>query len=344
MTTQYSFVSSCINVDEFDQMLHRSLNRCLSSSIHDMLKGKKIIFNMDERTKIPINGWGMKSIPYCATTINPIKPILENTTVSAIDSSSIQVAETEEGTLYAVKCGIVMSSRGQTFIHLRIGPILFYLSKETIRDSEIDHRLAKLILFDNECAKRLIRVRIERAVQMIISNHFKRSIILIDGSLKPSLFEDKDQSIKNVAENCALNRNSMIGISKSTKFKILDKISSSLTKIPGPAYMDVNLVIKSLIRNTIGDSVIVKFGNGNSAILRADIVTSDRNKYFLFGKLLGNDSMADGYPETLRLAHHISTFTNTEVSCLKGHILSSYEVTELASEDIRRTLLGSLLI
>jgi hypothetical protein len=46
----------------------------------------------------------------------------------------------------------------------------------------------------------------------------------------------------------------------------------------------------------------------------------------------------------LRLAHHVSTFTYTEISCLRGHVLSNYDVIELASEDIRKTLLGSITV
>jgi hypothetical protein len=106
--------------------------------------------------------------------------------------------------------------------------------------------------------------------------------------------------------------------------------------------MDVDLIVKSLVRNTIGNNLMVKFGNNNSPILRADIVTANCNKDESLAKLLGNDAIAGGYPETLRLAHHISTFTTTEVSCLRGHVLSNYDVTELASEDLRRTLLGSI--
>jgi hypothetical protein len=87
---------------------------------------------------------------------------------------------------------------------------------------------------------------------------------------------------------------------------------------------------------------MVKFGNNNSPVLRADIVTANCNKDESLAKLLGNDAIAEGYPETLRLAHHISTFTTTEVSCLRGHVLSNYDVTELAAEDLRRTLLGSI--
>jgi hypothetical protein len=60
--------------------------------------------------------------------------------------------------------------------------------------------------------------------------------------------------------------------------------------------------------------------------------------------MLWNDSIAKGYPETLQLAHHIATFTSTETSCLKSHVLNKYDVTELASEDIRKKLLGSIPI
>ena len=84
--------------------------------------------------------------PYCTTTITTIQPIEDNTIVSAIDSSTIQIAETEEGSLYAVKSGIAISIGGHALMHFKIGPVLFYLSEETIRNSELDHRLAKLVL------------------------------------------------------------------------------------------------------------------------------------------------------------------------------------------------------
>jgi hypothetical protein len=179
---------------------------------------------------------------------------------------------------------------------------------------------------------------------MELSSKFNKSIILVDGSLKSSIFEEKNESIKKVTENCLLKQNSMIGISKCSKFRIIDRIATPLAKIQGPAYMDINLIIKSLIRNTLGDNLIVKFGNHNSPILRVDIVSDNSDKDDALGKLLGNDSMARGYPETLRLAHHVSTFTCTETSCLKGHVISNYDVVELASEDIRKTLLGSITV
>jgi NurA domain len=344
MTAQLNFQPDGVNFDEFERAFDRSLGQCLSSRLEEVLKGKKIIFNSEDKNLIPVNGWGIRNIPYCITPLTTIQSKADNTTICAMDSSTIQLAETEDGSLYSVKSGVVLSIGTNALIHFKIGPILFYLSEETIGHSQLDHRLAKLILIDSDFAKRLIRIRVERVIQMELSSNFSKSVILIDGSLKSSLFEEKKQGIKNVAENCILRQNSMIGISKSSKLRIIDRISTPLAKIQGPAYMDVNMIIRSLVRNTVGDNLIAKFGTHNSPILRVDVVSGNSDKDEALGKLLGNDSIACGYPETLRLAHHVSTFSSTEISCLRGHVLSNYDVTELASEDIRKTLLGSITV
>ena len=344
MTAQLNIQPDRINFGEFERAFDRSLGQCLSSRLEELLKGKKIIFSSEDKNLIPVDGWGIRNIPYCITPVITIQPKADNTTICAMDSSTIQLAETEDGSLYGVKSGVVLSIGANALIHFKIGPILFYLSEETIDHSQLDHRLAKLILIDSDFAKRLIRIRVERVIQMELSSNFSKSVILIDGSLKSSLFEEKRQGIKNVAENCILRQNSMIGISKSSKLRIIDRISTPLAKIQGPAYMDVNLIIRSLVRNTVGDNLIAKFGTHNSPILRVDVVSGNSDKDEALGKLLGNDSIACGYPETLRLAHHVSTFSFTETSCLRGHVLSKYDVTELASEDIRKTLLGSITV
>ena len=327
-----------------EDILEPSVGQCLSLNLTNFLTGRQIIFSNGESRLVPIQGWARNN-KYSCTTLTTIQPLKEETTIVAIDSSSIQVAETEEGVLYAIKSGIAIATQGQTQAHFKIGPILFYLSEDTLKHSELDHRITKLILFDSESAKRLIRVRVERAIQLELSHHFTDAILLVDGSLRSSVFEHRSHTLKKIVENGSLYKNTVAGISKSTKLRILDKISLPLTKIKDPGYIDINLIIKSLVRNTIGDSLLVKFGYSyTSPILRLDIATADGNKDISLGKILGNDSIARGYPETLQLAHHISTFTCTEVSCLKSHVLNKYDVAELASEDIRKKLLGSILI
>jgi hypothetical protein len=344
MHTQINLVQDSLKWKRLEDLLEPSVGQCLSLNLTNFLSGRHIIFSNGESRLVPIQGWACKNKHSC-TALTAIQPLKEETTIVAIDSSSIQVAETEEGILYAVKSGIAIATQGQTQAHFKIGPILFYLSEDTLKHSELDHRITKLILFDNESAKRLIRVKVERAIQLELSRHFTGAILLVDGSLRSSIFEHRSHMLKKIVENCALYKNTVAGISKSTKLRTLDKISLPLTKIEGPGYIDVNLIIKSLVRSTIGDSLLVKFGNSyTSPILRLDIVTADGNKDMSLGKILGNDSIARGYPESLQLAHHISTFTGTEVSCLKSHVLNKYDVVEIASEDIRKKLLGSILI
>jgi len=316
-----------------------SVGKCLASKLQH-LRGKKILFNCNDKKMIPIDGWGLRCNPYCSATVKTLRPIKENAIVAAIDSSSVKLAETDEGNLYAVKCGIAMAYGGCALMHFKIGPVLFYLGESTIHESELEERLARLVLLDDDLAKRLVRVRAERAVQKELACHFTSSVILIDGSLKVSMFEDRERSLKNIAESCVLRKNVLIGISKGTKLKALDRAAAPLTKVPGPAYIDVEDIIKSILRNTIGSNLMVKLEK-NCPVLRADIV-GDKDQSF--GRLLGNDPVASGYPETLKLSHYISTFTSTEIMCLRSHVLNSYDVTELAADDIRRSLLGSISV
>ncbi|MGI0019992.1 MAG: DNA double-strand break repair nuclease NurA [Nitrososphaera sp.] len=317
-----------------------SMSKCLAPKLEE-LRGKKIIFSAEDKALVPVDGWGFKAgQSYCAPTITTIRPVRENTMVAAIDSSSIKIADTEEGALYAIKCGVAMAYGGAALMHFKLGPMLFYLSESTVYDSELDDRLARLVLSDSDVARRLVRVRAERAIQFELSSHFRNSIILVDGSLRTSIFEDRSRNMSKIAENCVLYKNLLAGISKNTKLKILERAAAPLAKVPGPAYIDVDIIIKSLIKGSVGSNMMARLDR-NSPVLRVDVV-GDRD--LALGKLLGNDPVASGYPETLRLAHHISTFTGTEVTCLRSHVLNSYDVTELASDDIRRTLLGSIMV
>jgi hypothetical protein len=323
--------------------LDHSVDPSLSSNLSKDLSGKTIVFSRyDEKSHIPIGKYGSQTALINPEAITPIKCIQEPTLVAAVDSSSIKIAETESGCLYAIKCGVAFATNGQPLMHFKLGPILFYLSEETVKKSELDYRIANLVLFDVEYAKRLTRIQIERAIQTYLSNHLSNSIILVDGSLNASPFENRGRNIKKIAENCSIRRNVLFGISKSTSFRVLSKISAALIQSADAAYMNIQVIIQSLSRTTIGDNFLVKFGSRDSPILRVDIACCDDLISHSLGKLVANDSVARGYPETLRLAHHVSTLTNMEVSCLKAYLLSNFDITQLESEDIRKTLLGSI--
>ncbi len=316
-----------------------SVSGCIAPKL-DELRGRRIIFSRDDKKLVPRDGWGLKSGQFSGT-VNTFRPLHEKTLVAAIDSSCVKMAETEDGSLYAVKCGIATAIDGHALMHFRIGPFLFYVTESSLRESELDDRLAKAVLLDDDIAKRLVRIRTERAVQKELASHLVGSMILVDGSLRGSIFEDRQRSINKISEECVLRKNTVIGVSKATRFRPLERAAGPLLKVPGPAYIDVEIIVKSLVRNSAGSNVMVRL-DGTGPALRADIIGAGNSESL--GRLIGNDAISSGYPETLRLAHHISTFTGTEITCLRSHVLNTYDVTELAADDIRRTLLGSISV
>src|SRR5262249_21378389 len=116
------------------------------------------------------------------------------------------------------------------------------------------------------------------------------------------------------------------------------RLASVLADLRVPGCIDVNLIVKSLIRGQLGDSYLVKLSTSGPA-LRADLIDSDGSG---IGTLIRNDSIAGGYPDSLRLAHHISTFSRAEVMSLTSYVLANCGVSELFAEDSRACILGSM--
>lgn len=334
---------SCREI-EIDAVFKSTTEHCFSLGINKLRKGQRVLFEVDGNGIQSLDRRPNRYNPYCTSPITIIKPIRTMTSIYAIDSSSVRLGETDDGSIYAVKCGIAMASNCHALHHYKIGPIIFYVNDDTVRESELDHKLANIVLSDHESAKRLTRVRTERSIQYELSRIVNNSIILVDGSLKASPLESSQQNIKKIVEYCCTNKNSLIAITKKTNLSIIKSTYSFLTECRSPAYMELDLHMKGLIGDPIGNNMLVKFGENDSPILRVDIVDPEKTIDIAFGKLLGNDSLSLGYPESLRLAHHISTFNPTEIECLKGHLLSEYRLQVVPPDDIRSTLLGSMSI
>jgi hypothetical protein len=325
----------------FDRNFRESIHECFSERLKETLTGKKVFFNVSGKYTVPIRVWrGFDQA--CITTPRVIHPSNKPTLVTAVDSSAILLAGTEEGALYSAKLGIVISSGKRILRHFRIGPILLYLTEESLHNSRIDHKLANIMLIDSNTTKRLIRIRLERAIQLEFSHCLNQSVMLIDGSLRSSIFEDHYHTIKKIVELSTLTGNSVIGMCKSTSIRILNQFEARLKKIPAPACIDTDCIIKGLTRNTLGKNMLIKLGNNeNDYVLRADICSADGNDLECLGRVLGNDIISRCYPESLRIAHHISTFTNTELSSLKALVLRSYGMVEMDHEDTRANFLGA---
>ena len=89
-------------ITEFENTFRKSMNMCLSDQLTEILKGRRIIFDSIEQTTVPVRRDVSIDRP-CTVTPRVVHPSEKVTLISAIDSSVIHLARTEEGRLYAAK-------------------------------------------------------------------------------------------------------------------------------------------------------------------------------------------------------------------------------------------------
>ncbi len=343
MSNQLNFHNQGYNIDDIKKSLFSNFtNSFFCKDYKELLKNKKLVFVNDD-DGIPIQNWGMRSEKYDQINVNKINLVKKEKFVFGIDSSCIKVAEVEDGGLYAVKGSTCVSYKGTPITHLKIGPFIFYLNDEILKNFKIDQNVLKLTLFNDDYAKKFLRINLERYIQFWLSKLVTNSIILVDGSIKQSVFENSFYSISNIIENSVINKNLLIGVSKNTKIKVLKYFSYPLLKSKDPSFININSIIRSLIKRTYGEHILVKFDVDKFAsILRADVVTYNNDLPSSLGTLLYNEFITNGYPSTLQLSHHVSTFSNTDLSSIQSFIKSNYYVREVYPENIRSSILGSM--
>ncbi len=303
----------------------QELARCIDDAFGkkddlNELRGAQVLFSPNENM-VPLNGW----FNIEKAKVNMIDRCSKKLYVASIDSSSIFLADTPDGSIYAAKCGIAIAYDSKQVMHFKIGPTLFYINE------------ANVALLDHDMVKRMIRVKVERALQKKLANTLRDAIILIDGSLKISIFEDNENHLTSIINDCKDNNNILIGISKVTRLKAVERLLSLLSNTKDACYLDITPILRSYISNLLGNQLLVKLSR-DGLVLRLDII-NEPDKLSL---LCSNDMLHNGYPETLRLAHHLSVFTKTEVLATISIISSRFNICEIDGYDARRMLLGKI--
>jgi len=306
------------------------------------LKGRKIVFSREDSEFKPYGGWDVQTPNIDVRHITSYSKIC---IVAGVDSSCIPIAETAEGAIYAARAAAVFSSKKRLLSYLRLGPILTYIdegaaSKISQRLSGSD-RLSHAMLLDRAVAQRAIRVMLERALTAELAKVLSNSVILIDGSLKPSRFESSDSSLRRVLKAADEAGNSVIGLSKTTRIWLLSRLSHALyTSRSLPAYIDVDQLVTPLFRGVEGRILLVRFAEDGHPF-RVDVYPNGEVETPL-SLTFSNDAFYHGYPETLRLAHHLSVFTLAQREYVRSHLAKSLGAVCVPSEDVRYAALGGL--
>ena len=265
-------------------------------------------------------------------------------TVAAIDTSTIRLGELEDGSLCALRGAVVTLERNH-YKYTRYGPLLFSLG-----NSMTGHFPGLGIAYNGmsnvEVLLRRVRNSLERWLQLSISKSLSNGLILIDGSLTTGTQDNPTEELENLLRVARQSENLVIAISKDTRLRIRDiSITALLEQNSKPCLLDVDTRIRRQFRgypiHFLGRIFVGKLArSGFPFRIDIDHFISREDCVHGISQLTGTDIVDQGYPETLRVAHILSTFTSSDVLAIQSLAASRFGIQLLPKIALRRSLFG----
>jgi len=341
-TPKYSFPQPTINT---------SLpQRFIELSIHSLKHAQNQPFQLNQQFFQQNNN--SEQIQTTRTTLPPIplKPRLKETMVAAVDTSSIKIGETRKGMVIAVR-GATIWKHKRHYRYMRFGPFIFHVTEEnkkqvynalqtTYLNSPHEHNhngSPSLLQMPTRIANLL-----ERWQQTMLSKTVTNGLILFDGSLTSGINDTPTQRIKEILDNARKKQNVVLAFSKMTTLRFNGYLITDLLVNHKPPYLFKIAGLKPKPPIVLlGDVYVARLTKGNYAFrLDIDKQVSTEQKIEALEKLLGNDLFSQSYPETLRLAHILCTFTANEVIAMQHFIARKYNLKIINRPDMHRLLFG----
>lgn len=322
-----------------------SLSQSLDKSLRN-LSGKKVFFRSDfSRESVPLQSMESTGRPIPFEIRNFSEKPSERLLVG-IDSSCALIGETEDGSLFAGRVAMVSTSKDGKKSHYRAGPFIFYMNQEILGEelSKLPRKAIRGLLSDTCFAERFVRIRLERSAQLQAAKLNTNSIILADGAIRSSVLESRKYSLRELELAAARNSNQIIGFSKTSSLRFVSSAASFLQSIGrGKVYFDITDSVRVFMPCT-GSRILVSRFSPNSHVFRVDtsLANTDEDSQVL-ADLSYNDLFFRGYPETLRLAHHLSVFDAFTISSIRSYLSKEFKLIRIASDDLRATILGKLV-
>jgi len=283
-----------------------------------------------------------------STLITPLTPVRDGTPIIGIDTSTIKIGETEAGIIWAVRAAVVWgNNRG--YRYLRLGPLPFHITEENKHaffGGSVDHTFLNATSFSSVSAETQGRLcnLIERWIQASVSHSVSESIILWDGSLTAGTPGNPVSQISHILEAARKNRNAILAFSKTTTIRSLGwRITDFATRYEPPCLFEVADLPLSTSRriHLLGRIYAANLSRGGRSFrLDIDRTLSREQGIEAVERLLGNELMFQGYPETLRLAHIYSTFTANDVIGIQSFLKREYGLKIINRRSIRKALFG----
>jgi len=176
----------------------------------------------------------------------------------------------------------------------------------------------------------------------MLSKTMANGLILFDGSLTSGTFDTPVQRMKEILNTARKNRNIVLAFSKMTSLRINGYLITDMLPEHEPPYLleTTGLQFKPPIV-LLGDVYVARLNKTKYAFrLDIDREIPLQQRMEAVEKLAGNDLYMQSYPETLRLAHILCTFTANEVLAMRHFITRKHGIQIVNRPDMHRLLFG----
>ena len=279
-----------------------------------------------------------------------LKPLRTENIVAAVDTSTIKIGETNIGTIIAVR-GANVWKQDRRYKYTRFGPFIFHVTEENkkqvyeILERTYSHSMREYgHPASPSFAQMPMRIAslLERWLQTMAVKTMNHGIMLFDGSLTAGTAETPVRQIKNILETARKGGNVVLAFSKMTNLRVDGHlITDSLPEHRPPFLLEIEGLKPKPPIVLFGDVYVARLTKGNLAFrLDIDKEIAPEPRIIAVETLLGSDLLMESYPETLRLAHILCTFTANEVLAMQHYVMRRFGLQIIDRPDMHRLLFG----
>jgi hypothetical protein len=280
----------------------------------------------------------------------PLKPDYQETVIAAVDTSTIKIGETSTGIIIAIR-GATVWKQNRNYHYTRLGPFIFHITEENKKEVYNTLETAYFNTYyssNHQAAPNLIQMPtrlaslLERWLQAMLAKTVNQGLILFDGSLTSGTFDTPVQRMREILSTARRNKNIVLAFSKMTSLRVNGYlITDLLPEHESPYLLETTGLQCRPPTVLLGGVYVARLNKANYAFrLDIDNEIPIRNRMEAVEKLLGNDLYMQSYPETLRLAHILCTFTANEVLAMQHFITRKHGIQIINRPDMHRLLFG----
>jgi hypothetical protein len=271
--------------------------------------------------------------------------------VIGIDTTNIELGQTSQGMLCAVRGTVVKAEKGR-YEYVRHGPFIFHITQRNRQALHDNLTESFLGVHQSGSAPPLekmmerIRAMLEHWLQRQASFSHSGVLILWDGSLAAPRTSRSLPLMTKMLREAKERENSVLAFSKKTTLALWNGDCDIVDNRLAPSLLDIDQDAREGYAGQItflGHVYAAKLRPG-SYTMRLDVDRSipTARSVQAIQHLLSSDGLYENYPETLRLAHVLSKFSPAEVIGMHRFIGKTYGFQAHDSPNVRRAILSPL--